>query len=245
LNASISDQNSIKNKLELGYEYLGERSVKNISSSVRVYQIHVQFECAPDIGNTTTDPFVDLSIPDKPSIAVLPFTNMSGDPNQEYFSDGLTEQIINGLSKITNLLVLARNSTFAYKGKSVKVQQIGKELGVRYVVEGSVQRAGDRVRITAQLIDTTTGYHLWSENYDREITDIFALQDEITLKLMETINIKLTSGEQARLWAGATTNIQAYDKYMRGNECLYRGNEKDNAQARILYEEAINLDKTQ
>jgi len=228
----------VKDKLDLEYDYLGEHVVKNIKDPVRVYKVLMESDAPKHLVEEK------LELPDKPSVAVLPFDNMSDDPSQEYFSDGLTEQIINGLCKITNLFVLARNSTFAYKGKSVKVQQIGKELGVRYVLEGSVQRAGDRVRITAQLIDTTTGYHLWSENYDREITDIFALQDEITLKLIDTIQIKLTSGEQARLWVGATTNIQAYDKYMRGNECLHRGNEKDNAQARIFYEEAINLDKT-
>jgi len=234
ISGRVYDQ--VANKLGLEYENLGEHEVKNISTPIRVYKVFTKSEVdIPDLG-------IEIEVPDKSSIAVLPFVNMSGDPSQEYFSDGLTEQIINGLCKISNLLVLARNSTFAYKGKSVKVQQIGKDLGVRYVLEGSVQRAGDRVRITAQLIDTTTGYHLWSDNYDREITDIFALQDEITLKLMETINIKLTHGEQARLWAGATTNIQAYDKFMRGAECLDRFNEKDNAQARIFYEEAINLD---
>ncbi len=139
--------------------------------------------------------------------------------------------------------MIARNSSFAYKGKSVNVQQVGKELGVRYVLEGSVQKAGDRVRITAQLIDTKTGFHLWSENYDRELSDIFALQDELTTKLMEIMQIKLTFGEQARLWVGGTTNIQAYDRHMRGNDCFFRNNEKDNKQAQQFYEEAIKIDK--
>jgi adenylate cyclase len=139
--------------------------------------------------------------------------------------------------------VIARNSSFAYKGKSVNVQQIGKELGVLYILEGSVQKAGDRVRITAQLIDTTTGYHLWSENYDRDLSDIFALQDEVTLKIMTAMQIKLTAGEQARLWEGQTTNIQAFDRQMRGIECFFRINEKDNKQARQLFKEAISLDK--
>ena len=139
-------------------------------------------------------PLVDeqLELPDKPSIAVLPFTNMSGDPSQEYFSDGLTEHIINGLCKVSNLFVIARNSSFAYKGKSVSVKQIAKELGVRYILEGSVQCAGNRVRITAQLIDAITDYHMWSENYDRDLEDIFALQDEITMKIINAMAVNLT-----------------------------------------------------
>jgi adenylate cyclase len=166
---------------------------------------------------------------------------MSGDPGQEYFSDGLTEQIINGLCKVSDLFVIARNSSFAYKGKSVNAQQVGKELGVRYILEGSVQKAGDRVRITAQLIDATTGYHLWSENYDRDLSDVFALQDEITLKIMSALRIKLTRGEQARQW-GKVTNIRAFEKEMRGADCFHRLNEKDNKQARHFFKEAINID---
>jgi adenylate cyclase len=227
----------IKNKLELDTEYIGDRSVKNVVEPVRVYKVL--------IGTDAPKPLVEeeLELPDKPSIAVLPFTNMSGDPSQEYFSDGLTEQIINGLCKNPKLFVIARNSSFAYKGIAVSVKQIAKELGVRYILEGSVQRAGDRVRITAQLIDATTDYHMWSENYDRVLDDIFVLQDEITLKLMGIMQIELTLGEQARLWKGGTTNIQAYDRFMRGGECLLRTNEKDNKQARQFFEEAINLDK--
>ena len=236
LSKSAYDQ--IKKKLDFGFEYMGEHSVKNISEPVSVYKVLVDSE--------RSRPLVEekFELPDKPSIAVLPFVNMSGDHGQEYFSDGLTEQIINGLCKVSNLFVVARNSSFAYKEKSVNIQQVGKELGVRYILEGSVQKAGDRVRITAQLIDATTGYHLWSENYDRDLSDIFALQDEITLKIMNALQIKLTMGEQARLWAGATINIQAYDMHMRGNECFFRINEKDNKQARRFYHEAINFDNT-
>jgi adenylate cyclase len=234
---SRSTYDQIKNKLELSIEYLGEHEVKNIKEPVRVYKILMDSD--------STTPLVDepLELPDKPSIAVLPFANMSGDPSQEYFSDGLTEQIINGICKISNLFVIARNSSFAYKGISVNVQRVGKELGVRYVLEGSVQKAGENVRITAQLIDTTTGFHLWSESYDRDLSDIFALQDEMTVKLMEIMQIKLTFGEQARLWEGGTTNIQAYDRQMRGNDCFFRNNEKDNKQAQLFYKEAINIDK--
>jgi adenylate cyclase len=169
---------------------------------------------------------------------------MSGDPDQEYFNDGLTEQIIMGLSKVRNLFVIARNSTFTYKGKSVKVQQVGKELGVKYVLEGSVQRAADRVRITAQLIDATTGYHIWAESYDRELTDIFAFQDELTFQIISAMHVNITVGEQARLWKGAgTINIAAYDKAMRGWDCYIRYNKQDIAQAQKFAKEAINIDK--
>jgi len=234
---SRSAYDQIKKKLGFGFEYMGEHPVKNISEPVRVYKVLMDSDSPKPL---VAEP---LELPDKPSIAVLPFVNMSGDQSQDYFSDGLTEQIINGICKVSNLFVIARNSSFTYKGKSVNVQQVGKELGVRYVLEGSVQKAGDRVRITAQLIDTTTGYHLWSENFDRDLADIFALQDEITLKLMDTMRIKLTSGEQARLWEGGTTNIQAYDRHMRGNDYFHRNNEKDNKQAQQYFREAINIDK--
>jgi len=148
-----------------------------------------------------------LPLPDKPSIAVLPFVNMSDDPKQEYFSAGITEEIITALSKVPKLFVIARNSTFTYKGKPVKVQQVGRDLGVRYVLEGSVRKAGDRVRITAQLVDATTGNHLWAERYDRDLKDVFALQDEITLKIITALQVKLTEAEQARLLAKGTDNL--------------------------------------
>ncbi len=228
----------VKDKLELGFEFLGEHKVKNINEPVRVYKILMDFDPPVALLN---EPF---ELPGKPSIAVLPFDNMSGDPNQEYFSDGLTEQIIYGLCKVKDLFVIARNSSFAYKRKSTSVKQIAQELGVKYILEGSVQRAGDRVRITAQLIDATTDYHMWSESYDRNLTDIFALQDEITMKLISAIGINLTLGEQGRLWAEETGNISAYDNWMRGMECFYRLDEKNNAQARQFYKKAISLDKT-
>jgi len=233
---SRSAYDQIKKKLGFGFEYMGEHPVKNISEPVRVYKVIMDSD--------SPAPLVDevLEMPDKPSIAVLPFVNMSGDPSQEYFSDGLTEQIINGLCKVSNLFVIARNSSFAYKGKSVGVKQIARELGVKYVLEGSVQKAGDRVRITAQLIDATTDYHMWSENYDRDLSDIFILQDEITLKLIDVMQIQLTFGKQAQQWEGKVVNINAYDKCMRGMECFYHFNEKDNAQARNLFMDAINID---
>jgi TolB-like protein/lipoprotein NlpI len=182
-----------------------------------------------------------LPLPEKPSIAVLPFANMSEDPKQEYFSDGITEEIITALSKVPQLFVIARNSTFTYKGKPVKVQHVGRELGVRYVLEGSVRTAGDRVRITTQLVDASTGNHLWSERYDRELKDIFALQDEITMKILTALRVKLTEGEQARMWAG-TDNLEAYLKVLQGRKYLYRLNIDDNALAREMLKEAIALD---
>jgi adenylate cyclase len=228
----------VKDKLELEFEYIGEHEVKNIKEPIRVYRVLMDAKTPKLLVMET------LELPDKPSIAVLPFDNMSGDPSQEYFSDGLTEQIINGLCKVSNLFVIARNSSFAYKGKSVSIKQIARELGVKYILEGSVQRAGNRVRITAQLIDAATDYHLWSESYDRDLEDIFALQDEITLKIIETMQIKLTMGEQARLWAGMTANIQAFDMTMRGFDAWHRINEKDNKQARHFFEQAINIDNS-
>ena len=181
-------------------------------------------------------------LPDKPSIAVLPFENMSGDPNQGYFSDGITEHIITSLSKVPYLFVIARNSTFSFKNKNVKVQQIAEEFGVRYILEGSVQRSGDRVRITAQLIDATGGYHLWADNFDRKIDDIFGLQDEIAMKIMAELQIKLTVDELGRIYAIKTKNIKAYEKYLLGYEHLQRRTEADSQQAKMLAEEAISLD---
>jgi len=181
-------------------------------------------------------------LPDKPSIAVLPFTNMSDDPKQEYFSDGITENVITGLSKIPNLFVIARNSTFTYKGKPVKVKQVAEEQGVRYVLEGSVQKSGDRVRISAQLVDAITGHHLWSDLYDRELKDIFALQDEITMKVTRAVGVKLTAGEQARLWGKGTDNLQAFLKVLEGKGYELAISRKNTILARKLYEEAISLD---
>ncbi len=183
-------------------------------------------------------------LPDKPSIAVLPFVNMSEDKGQEYFSDGLTEEIISALSRVPKLFVIARNSTFTYKEKPVKVQQVSEELGVRYVLEGSVRKAENRVRITAQLIDAITGHHLWSERYDRDLRDIFALQDEITIKIITALQVELTEGESARLVAKGTDNLEAYIKYLQGNELSQRRTKEDNAAARRIAKEAIVLDPT-
>jgi TolB-like protein/cytochrome c-type biogenesis protein CcmH/NrfG len=181
-------------------------------------------------------------LPEEPSIAVLPFDNMTGDPEQEYFSDGITDQIIAALSKVSSLFVIARQSTFTYKVKPVKIQQVSEELGVRYVLEGSVQKSGERVRVTAQLIDAIKGNHLWSETYDRELKDIFAVQDDITQNILAALQVELTQGEQARVWAGGTKNLQAYLKLLQAREKMLQMNRENNALAKRLAEEAIALD---
>jgi adenylate cyclase len=181
-------------------------------------------------------------LPDKPSIAVLPFVNMSGDPKQEFFSDGLTENIIMALSKTPKLFVIARNSTFAYKNKPVNIKQAAEDLGVRYILEGSVQKTENRVRITAQLIDAATGRHQWAERYDRGLKDIFALQDEITLEIITALQVELTEGEQSRIHRGGTTNLEAFLKILEGREHHFRYTTEDMEIAKRMYREAIALD---
>jgi TolB-like protein/DNA-binding winged helix-turn-helix (wHTH) protein/Flp pilus assembly protein TadD len=183
-----------------------------------------------------------LPLPDKPSIIVLPLVNLSGDPEQEYFSDGLTEVLTGDLSRISSLFVIARNSAFTYKGKAVKVQDVSKEMGVRYVLEGSVQKAEQRVRINVQLIDATTGYHLWSQQYDHPLQDIFALQDEIVQKIVTTLKLQLSLQEQGIIVRKHTDNTEANDYYLHGLEYAFRYTKETNAQARQMFEKAIDLD---
>jgi adenylate cyclase len=183
-----------------------------------------------------------LPLPDKPSIIVLPFDNMSKDPEQDYFSNGITEVLTSDLSRISSLFVIARNTAFTYKGKAINVQEVGKELGVRYVLEGSVQRAGEQVRIVAQLIDTTTGSHIWSERYDRPLKDIFALQDEIVQKIVTTLKLQLSLREQGHVVRKRTDNLEAYDFLLRGIEYHWRLTKETNTQARQMFEKAIALD---
>ena len=204
----------VESKLGLGFEYLGERSVKNIKKPVRVYRVMMK-NSASDLGMER-----ELPLPDKPSIAVLPFVNMSGDPEQEYFSDGITEEIITGLSKIPRLFVTARNSTFVYKDQPVKIRQIGRELGVRYVLEGSVRKSGNQVRVSAQLIDANTQNHIWAERYDRELKDIFAIQDDITMSIMIALQVKLTDGDQAALRAKGTIQLGGLFRVAPGHGIL-------------------------
>ena len=181
-------------------------------------------------------------LPDKPSIAVLPFVNMSEDPKQEYFSDGMTEDLITDLSKISGLMVIARNSTFTYKGKPVKIKQVAEELGVRYVLEGSVRRGGDEIRINAQLIDAMTGVHLWAERYDGTTNKVFALQDQITQKIVSALKVKLTGGEKEQVGQKGTDNIEAYNAFLEGMGHLYRYTPDGTARAATLFKKAIELD---
>jgi TolB-like protein/class 3 adenylate cyclase/Flp pilus assembly protein TadD len=183
-----------------------------------------------------------LTLPDKPSIIVLPFTNMSGDPGQEYFSDGITEDITADLSKLSGFFVIARNSAFTYKGKAVKVQEVSREMGVRYVLEGSVRKVGEQVRVTAQLIDGTTGGHVWSARYDRPLRDIFAVQDEIVQQLVTTLRVEVQAAEQERVRRIPTTNLTAYDAYLRGVEYLEPYTKEAIAKARQMFEQVIALD---
>jgi adenylate cyclase len=236
----------IETKLPLGYEYLGEQSVKNIPKPVGAYRVLMKPDAAGKVigekrflgrysRRTAMAAIIILVIvsggligwniylqqskkvepasvekmafplPDKPSIAVLPFKNLSGDPKQDYFSDGLADQIVSTLSRFRNLFVISRSSTSTYKGKPVKIQKVAENLGVKYVLEGSVQRSADRIRITAQLIDATTGHYIWSQRYDREQKDIFAIQDDITLEITKALRIDIMSGEQARNWQKKST----------------------------------------
>jgi adenylate cyclase len=328
----------VRNKVDLGYKYLGEQTVKNIALPVRVYKVLMEPEAAgkvigekkakprqwqmatmglvigvivvvaavviwrfyappapqpevapkekitdaqsekpPVIGTTSPAPSVEpalkekvtsplpekvtkpapppapkievaskekmvFPLPDKPSIAVLPFVNMSEDPKQEQFSDGLTEEIINAISKLPQVFVIARNSSFTYKGKPVKVQQVAEELGVQYVLEGSVRREGNRIRITAQLIDAITGRHMFSERYDRELKQIFATQDEIAIKVLTALQVALKDEQWARFRARGVSNVEAYFKLLEAYELTQRVNKESNAQARRLAEEALALE---
>jgi TolB-like protein/Flp pilus assembly protein TadD len=183
-----------------------------------------------------------LSLPDKPSIAVLPFVNMSGDPEQEYFSDGISEEIITAVSKTPKIFVIARTSSFKYKGKEVDVRTVGRELGVSYVLEGSVRKSEDQLRITAQLVDAKTGNHIWAERYDRQLKDIFSIQDDITKNIITALQVQLTEGEQARYRSGGTKNLDAYLKFLKGWEASRHWNKEASIKARTLAEETIALD---
>jgi adenylate cyclase len=211
-----------------------------IAGLVALYQFVLR--PAPPSREKASKERMALPLPDKPSIAVLPFVNMSGDPQQEYFSDGLTEEIITALSKTPKLFVIARNSSSVYKGKTVNVQQVSRELGVKYVLEGSVRRSGNQLRITAQLIDATTGSHLWAERYDRELKDIFATQDEITMKILTSLQVSLTEGEAIRMQAKGTKNLDAYLLFLQGWREAGAMNKDGNFLGRQMAEKAIALD---
>ncbi|MDJ0958595.1 MAG: tetratricopeptide repeat protein [Arenicellales bacterium] len=239
----ISDavRTAVGNKLGLSYEFLGEREVKNIAEPVRAYKVILEKQ--KSTGNSQDA--LSLEIHNKPSIAVLPFTNMSGDPEQEYFSDGITEDVITGLSKNPDLFVISRNSTFTYKGKSVRMADVGKELGARYVLEGSVRKAGRRVRVTAQLIDSASDRHLWVERYDRDLDDIFTVQDEVVGSIVSALGAVdgvLEKSARIRSTKSSVKDLTAYDYYLQGRHYFYQHGDTGFKEAEALYEKAIELD---
>ena len=229
----------VRDRIDIPFEDMGEQEVKNIDRPVRVWR------WSPDAVSNEPSPIKQsepLALPDKPSIAVLPFDNMSGDPEQEYFSDGITDDIITDLSKVSGLFVIARNSSFTFKAKAVDVKQVGHALGVRYVVEGSVRRAAGMVRINAQLIEASTGNHLWAERYDGDLKDIFALQDQITESIVASLAVSLTRAEQDRALRKEVSDLRAYDYVLRGNAYHHRMTKDNNSKACEMFERAIELD---
>ncbi len=238
VSAVVHDQ--VEGKIDAAFDDLGEHMVKNIDKPVRVYRASMEAGSA-EMGSVATE--VDKLF-ERPAVAVLPFTNMGGDPEQEYFSDGLTEDIITMLAAWRSFPVVARNSTFAYKGQAPNVRQVAKDLGARYVIEGSVRKGGNRLRITAQLIDADTGLHVWAEKYDREMEDIFELQDAITQRIAATVEPELEKAEHRRISAKKPTNLDAWDYYQRGMSLLHEFTKEGNAKAREMFERAIELDPT-
>jgi adenylate cyclase len=280
---SRSAYDQVKNKLDLGYKYLGEHTVKNIADPVRVYRVlmkpeaagkvfgekrprliqwtlgvvavsvlilgatavaiwYFYFRSAPSPETAASTLKTAFPISEIPAIAVLPFKNLSEDPEQEYFSDGITNDIITDLSKFRNLFVIASNTVFTFKGKSVKITELGKELSVQYVLEGSVQEAGQRVRINARLIDATTGNQIWAQRYDRSKKDLFTLQDEIIQTIVRTLEFKIETAELARVMHKDTTNYQAYDYLIRGTWYRLQSTRSSIRKARQMFEKAIELD---
>jgi adenylate cyclase len=230
---------SVGNRVDVGFEDAGEITVKNIDRPIRVWKWHPR--ATPELAKAAEKPLPHVATA---SIAILPFTNMSGDPEQEYFSDGISEDIITDLSKIAGLTVIARNSSFTYKGRSVDIRTVGRELGVQSVLEGSIRRAGNRVRITAQLIDAGNGAHLWADRYDRDLTDIFAVQDDVTQRIVEALKITLSPAEKERLADSETHDVVAYDCVLRGREFML-GKEKNLGtfqQAIKYFKEALEHD---
>jgi len=226
----------VRDKLSLEYKYLGEQKVKNISEPIKLYSIPAK------PSDVSSEEASEPNFPDQLSIAVLPFVNISGDSEQEYFSDGITEDLITDLSQISGLFVIARNSVFTYKGKAVKVQEVSKDLNVRYVLEGSVRKVSDRVRINAQLVDAKTGGHLWAKRYDRDLKDIFAVQDEVTKNIVSALSVKLTKSEEDHLTRRYTNILEAYEYALRGLEYHSRYTRGANIKAQKMLLKAIELD---
>jgi TolB-like protein len=230
---SGSAYDQVRKKITAGFDDLGAQTLKNIAEPVRVYRLTAA---------TRTLASPSLALPDKPSIAVLPFENMSGDPEQEYFASGVVEEIITALSRFRSLFVIARNSTFTYKGRAVDVKQVGRELGVRYVLEGSVRKAGNKVRITGQLIDASTGVQLWADRFDGVMEDIFDLQDRVTASVVGAISPKLEQAEIERSRRKPTERLDAYDYYLRGMAAFHRWTREGNDEALPLFYRAIAID---
>jgi TolB-like protein/class 3 adenylate cyclase len=235
-------QEDVAGRLDLTFDDIGEQSLKNIARPVRAYRVRlVTTENKPKVTPAESGPA--LALPDKPSIAVLPFANMSGDPEQEYFADGMVEEIITALSRIRWLFVIARNSTFTYKGRSVDVKQVGRELGVRYVLEGSVRKAGQRVRITGQLIDALTGTHLWADRFDGSLEDVFDLQDKVATSVAGVIEPTLQAAEIRRSAGRPTTDLSAYDLYLRALAIFFPITKERIFEALGLLDRAIAVDR--
>ena len=238
VSVSSSVRENVGNKLDLEYEDTGDQELKNIAFPVRVFNVVVgagASRLAAAAGPVVAEA-------DKPSIAVLPFTNMSDDRGQEFFSDGITEDIITDLSKVSGLFVVGRNTSFTYKGKSVQLQQVAAELGVKFILEGSVRKAGDRVRVTGQLIDGATGGHLWADRYDRDLTDIFAIQDEITQSIVAQLKIKLLPEERKAITQAPTANVEAYTHYLKGRQFFHNSTKRYLGLARQMFAKAVEID---
>jgi len=233
----------VRGKIEIGCDDLGPQTLKNIVEPMRVWRIQLGSQSAPkaQFGSPASQAPA-LALPNKPSVAVLPFQNMSGDAEQEYFADGMVEDIITGLSRSKSLFVIARNSTFTYKGKAVDIRRVGRELGVHYVLEGSVRRAGKRIRVTAQLIDASTDAHIWADKFDSDLEDIFDLQDRLTGNVIGAISPQLERAEMERAQRKPTENLQAYDYYLRALFSVYQYTREGNAKALELAKTAISLD---
>lgn len=237
ISASAYDQ--VRSKVAVEFVDLGEQSFKNIDRPVRVYAIKPGGTAAPS--TSALDIKKLLPLPDKPSIAVLPFQNMSGDPEQEYFVDGIAEDVLTTLSKIQELMVIARNSSFAFKGQIKDVREIGRILGARYVLEGSVRKAGNRVRLTAQLIDSSDGSHRWADRFDGRLDDVFDLQDRITQEIVAAIEVQLTGAEQARIWRKRSGSPLVYEHFLKGRKLYENFAKYTHAQARVQFEQALKI----
>ena len=239
----ISDDahRQVRGKVESTLEDMGAQTLKNIAEPMRAWRVRIGPSSSPAT-KTPTETAQPLALPDKPSIAVLPFQNMSGDPEQEYFADGMVEDIITALSRFKSLFVIARNSSFTFKGRAVDIKEVGRRLGVRYVLEGSVRKASGKVRITGQLIDAVTGAHIWADRFERDLTDVFALQDEVTVAVVSAIEPKMLQTEIAMATRRRPENLTAYDFYLRAMQQFYLTTREGLAEAIRLAHRALELD---